>query len=138
MQRAVSLTAVLALGALLAAAPALGRSRLPSRSFVKLTKFFIANWSSAPGAGLGNYKVALDFNNAVGQGLLKSFGVTVVILLGFDVRPDILRRHQSNAVSLSCEQAAKMMRPATCLHADNASRQLCGQVDERIPPNPST
>ncbi|TDW87661.1 MULTISPECIES: carbohydrate ABC transporter permease [Kribbella] len=50
-------------------------------SFVKLTKFFIANWSSAPGAGLGNYKVALDFNNAVGQGLLKSFGVTVVFSL---------------------------------------------------------
>jgi multiple sugar transport system permease protein len=50
-------------------------------SFIKLTKFFIANWSSAPGAGLGNYKVALDFNNAVGQGLLKSFGVTVVFSL---------------------------------------------------------
>ena len=50
-------------------------------SFVKLTKFFIANWSSAPSAGLGNYKVALDFNNAVGQGLLKSFGVTVVFSL---------------------------------------------------------
>ena len=50
-------------------------------SFVKLTKFFISNWSSAPGAGFGNYKVALDFNNAVGQGLLKSFGVTVVFSL---------------------------------------------------------
>ena len=50
-------------------------------SFVKLTKFFIANWSAAPSAGLGNYKVALDFNNAVGQGLLKSFGVTVVFSL---------------------------------------------------------
>ncbi|MET9318453.1 sugar ABC transporter permease [Kribbella sp. NPDC003505] len=50
-------------------------------SFVKLTKFFIANWSSAPSAGLGNYKVALDFNNAVGEGLLKSFGVTVVFSL---------------------------------------------------------
>ncbi len=50
-------------------------------SFVKLTKFFIANWSSAPGAGFGNYKVALDFDNAVGAGLLKSFGVTVVFSL---------------------------------------------------------
>ena len=50
-------------------------------SFVKLTKFFIANWSAAPWAGLGNYKVALDFNNAVGQGLLKSFGVTVAFSL---------------------------------------------------------
>ncbi|GAA1605393.1 sugar ABC transporter permease [Kribbella hippodromi] len=50
-------------------------------SFIKLTKFFIANWSAAPSAGLGNYKVALDFNNAVGQGLLKSFGVTIAFSL---------------------------------------------------------
>ncbi|ADB34910.1 binding-protein-dependent transport systems inner membrane component [Kribbella flavida DSM 17836] len=46
-------------------------------SFVKLTKFFIANWSAAPWAGLGNYQVAVDFDNAVGEGLLKSFGVTI-------------------------------------------------------------
>ncbi|MFF1821750.1 carbohydrate ABC transporter permease [Kribbella sp. NPDC058245] len=50
-------------------------------SFVKLTKFFIANWSAAPSAGLNNYKVALDFDNAVGEGLLKSFGVTLVFSL---------------------------------------------------------
>jgi multiple sugar transport system permease protein len=50
-------------------------------SFVKLTKFFIANWSAAPWAGFDNYRVALDFDNAVGEGLLKSFGVTVVFSL---------------------------------------------------------
>ncbi len=50
-------------------------------SFVKLTKFFIANWSAAPSAGINNYKVALDFDNAVGEGLLKSFGVTLVFSL---------------------------------------------------------
>ncbi|MET7277418.1 sugar ABC transporter permease [Kribbella sp. NPDC005582] len=50
-------------------------------SFVKLTKFFIANWSAAPSAGLNNYKVALDFDNAVGEGLLKSFGVTLIFSL---------------------------------------------------------
>ncbi|MFG1620820.1 carbohydrate ABC transporter permease [Kribbella sp. NPDC049227] len=50
-------------------------------SFVKLTKFYIANWSAAPSAGLNNYKVALDFNNAVGEGLLKSFGITVAFSL---------------------------------------------------------
>ncbi|HEU4945719.1 MAG TPA: sugar ABC transporter permease [Kribbella sp.] len=50
-------------------------------SFVKLTRFFIANWSAAPWAGLDNYRVALDFNNAVGEGLLKSFGVTVAFSL---------------------------------------------------------
>lgn len=46
-------------------------------SFVKLTRFFIANWSAAPWAGLDNYRVAVDVNNAVGEGLLKSFGVTI-------------------------------------------------------------
>ena len=33
-------------------------------SFVKLTKFYIANWSAAPWAGLQNYTVALDFDSA--------------------------------------------------------------------------
>lgn len=50
-------------------------------SFVKLTKFFIANWSAAPSAGINNYRVALDFDNAVGEGLLKSFGVTLIFSL---------------------------------------------------------
>jgi multiple sugar transport system permease protein len=50
-------------------------------SFVKLTKFFIANWSAAPWAGFNNYRVAVDFHNAVGEGLLKSFGVTVAFSL---------------------------------------------------------
>jgi multiple sugar transport system permease protein len=50
-------------------------------SFVKLTKFYIANWSAAPWAGFNNYRVAVDFDNAVGEGLLKSFGVTVAFSL---------------------------------------------------------
>ena len=50
-------------------------------SFVKLTKFFIANWSAAPWAGFDNYRVAVDFDDAVGEGLLKSFGVTVAFSL---------------------------------------------------------
>jgi multiple sugar transport system permease protein len=50
-------------------------------SFVKLTKFFIANWSAAPWAGFGNYRVAVDFDHAVGEGLLKSFGVTIAFSL---------------------------------------------------------
>ncbi|HEY0620798.1 MAG TPA: sugar ABC transporter permease [Kribbella sp.] len=50
-------------------------------SFVKLTKFFIANWSAAPWAGFNNYRVAVDVHNSVGAGLLKSFGVTVVFSL---------------------------------------------------------
>jgi multiple sugar transport system permease protein len=55
-------------------------------SLVQLTKYFIANWSSAPWAGLHNYAVALDFNQAVGKSLLNSFLVTcgfTVLVVGF-------------------------------------------------------
>jgi multiple sugar transport system permease protein len=46
-------------------------------SFVKLTKFFLANWSEAPWAGLSNYAVSIDFSSSIGAGLLKSFLVTL-------------------------------------------------------------
>ncbi|MDE9364193.1 sugar ABC transporter permease [Luteipulveratus sp. YIM 133132] len=46
-------------------------------SFVRLTQFFIANWSQAPSAGLDNYKIALDFSGPLGKSLLHSFGVTL-------------------------------------------------------------
>jgi len=42
----------------------------------QLTKFFISNWTAAPGVGLRNYQVALDFDAAVGEALLRSFVVT--------------------------------------------------------------
>ncbi|RAN76124.1 ABC transporter permease [Bacillus sp. SRB_336] len=45
-------------------------------SFLKLTKMYIANWGNAPFSGLKNYQLALDFNSAVGAGLLKSFLIT--------------------------------------------------------------
>ncbi|MET8141190.1 sugar ABC transporter permease [Sphaerisporangium sp. NPDC005288] len=47
-------------------------------SFLRLTQFFIRNWSAAPFAGLANYKVAVDVDSAVGAALLHSFLVTVV------------------------------------------------------------
>ncbi len=46
-------------------------------SFVRLTKFFLANWSAAPWAGLGNYRLALDVNSSIGAKLLQSFLVTI-------------------------------------------------------------
>jgi multiple sugar transport system permease protein len=55
-------------------------------SFVELTQFYIANWTGAPWAGLGNYKVALDFGSPIGDDLLHSFTITVVytlIVVGF-------------------------------------------------------
>jgi multiple sugar transport system permease protein len=45
-------------------------------SFLKLTSASIANWSSAPFAGIGNYQIALSTTNAQGAALLSSFGVT--------------------------------------------------------------
>ena len=50
-------------------------------SFVELTQFYIANWTAAPWAGLGNYKVALDFGSPIGKDLLHSFTITVVYTL---------------------------------------------------------
>jgi multiple sugar transport system permease protein len=47
-------------------------------SFLKLTQFYIRNWSAAPAAGLGNYKFVLDFDSAAGKSLLDSFWITVM------------------------------------------------------------
>jgi multiple sugar transport system permease protein len=45
-------------------------------SFKALTQLYLANWQHAPWAGLGNYRIAVNFNAAVGQTLLHSFVVT--------------------------------------------------------------
>jgi len=50
-------------------------------SFIKLTQFFIANWSEAPAAGLGNYKIAVDFSTPIGRALLHSFTVSCLYTL---------------------------------------------------------
>lgn len=50
-------------------------------SFLRLTKAFIANWGRAPFVGVQNYTVALDFNGAVGLGLLRSFGITIAFTI---------------------------------------------------------
>ena len=50
-------------------------------SFINLTQFFIANWSEAPFAGLGNYKIAIDFATPIGRALLHSFTVSILYTL---------------------------------------------------------
>jgi multiple sugar transport system permease protein len=50
-------------------------------SFVQLTQFYIRDWSTAPWAGLGNYKIALDVHSPIGRDLLHSFTITVVYTL---------------------------------------------------------
>jgi multiple sugar transport system permease protein len=45
-------------------------------SFLQLTNVFIANWTAAPFAGIGNYQIAVSATNAQGAALLSSFGIT--------------------------------------------------------------
>jgi multiple sugar transport system permease protein len=55
-------------------------------SFIQLTQFYITNWTSAPFAGLGNFRVALDFNGPLGQQLGVSFLITLaftILTVGF-------------------------------------------------------
>ncbi|KFU77307.1 carbohydrate ABC transporter membrane protein 1, CUT1 family [Amycolatopsis lurida] len=55
-------------------------------SFFKLTQFSIRDFSSAPAAGLDNYKFVLDFDSAAGKALLGSFWISVlytVLSVGF-------------------------------------------------------
>ncbi|MFF5408510.1 carbohydrate ABC transporter permease [Streptomyces misionensis] len=46
-------------------------------SFKELVQIYIRDWSSAPWAGLGNYRMSVDFDAPVGAALLHSFLVTV-------------------------------------------------------------
>src|SRR5262249_6721806 len=50
-------------------------------SFLRLTQFFIHDWTSAPAAGLANYRLAVNFDAPAGAALLPSFTVTVVYTL---------------------------------------------------------
>jgi multiple sugar transport system permease protein len=46
-------------------------------SFYSLTLFTLHHWSTAPLAGLANYRLAIDVNGPLGSALLHSFAVTV-------------------------------------------------------------
>jgi multiple sugar transport system permease protein len=50
-------------------------------SFVQLTQFYIRDWSTAPWAGLGNYKIALDVHSPIDSDLLHSFTITIAYTL---------------------------------------------------------
>jgi hypothetical protein len=66
-----------------------------------------------------------------------AFGVSIVILLRFYVRTDILRRHQSYVVPSSGEQPPKMMGATTGLHPDNARRQFAHTIYQQVSPGSS-
>lgn len=46
-------------------------------SVLRLTEFSVRTWTRAPGAGLANYRLALDFRAPVGAALLRSFWITI-------------------------------------------------------------
>ncbi|MFI8288119.1 carbohydrate ABC transporter permease [Streptomyces sp. NPDC085614] len=50
-------------------------------SFKELTQFTLRDWGAAPWAGLDNYAMSVDFDSAVGEGLLKSFWTTCTFTL---------------------------------------------------------
>jgi multiple sugar transport system permease protein len=55
-------------------------------SLLKLTQLYLRNWKQAPFAGLDNYRLVLNFNNAAGKDLLHSFTVTLtytILVLAF-------------------------------------------------------
>src|SRR6201985_3587639 len=59
-----------------------------------------------------------------------------VVLLSFDIRAHIFRRHELHRMSLRCQQASQMVRAATRLHRDNATRQLGGERENRLATHP--
>ena len=55
-------------------------------SFLKLTQFYIRNWTQAPWAGVKNYDLALQLHSPIGRDVLHSFEITVaftVLVVGF-------------------------------------------------------
>lgn len=50
-------------------------------SFIRLTEFYIRNWSQAPSAGLRNYRLAVSFSTPIGRDLLHSFTITCLYTL---------------------------------------------------------
>jgi multiple sugar transport system permease protein len=50
-------------------------------SLLRLTQFYIRDWSQAPFAGLAHYRLALDFHGPVGAALLRSLGTTLLYTL---------------------------------------------------------
>ena len=66
-------------------------------SFKELTQFHIRDWCTAPWSGLDNYRVAVDFDSAVGEALLHSFGVTVRFTL-LSVGLSLAARHRGGGL----------------------------------------
>jgi hypothetical protein len=56
--------------------------------------------------------------------LCDRFGVAIVVLFTFAIRPHVFRRHQSGIMAERLKLATEMMRADTGLHANQALRQV--------------
>jgi hypothetical protein len=52
------------------------------------------------------------------------FGIAIVVLFTFGIRPHVFRRHQPGVVAERLKFATEMMSPGAGLHADQARRQV--------------
>ena len=59
-------------------------------------------------------------------------GITVVVLLRFDVGRNIHHRHRADGVALRFEQSSEMIGATARPHSHDASRQLGVQTDDRL------
>ena len=62
-------------------------------------------------------------------------GITIIVLLRFDIRAHVLRRHKSDLVAVRGEKAPEVMGTAACFHCDHARRKLGHVVDQRLAPH---
>jgi hypothetical protein len=66
------------------------------------------------------------------RGFRDPLGVAIIVLLRLDIGPHIFGGHQSDGVTMSGEQPAKVMRAAAGLHSDDARRKLLRQPNQGL------
>jgi hypothetical protein len=64
------------------------------------------------------------------------FGIPLVVLLRFDIRLHVFRRHQPDLVANAMERAAEMVRATASLHRHDARGQARSQLDHTIAVHP--
>src|SRR6516225_723858 len=66
------------------------------------------------------------------RGFRDPLGVAIIVLLRLDIGPHIFGGHQSDVVTMSGEQPAKVMSAAAGLHSDDARRKLLRQPNQGL------
>ena len=66
------------------------------------------------------------------RGFRDPLGVAIIVLLRLDIGPHIFGGHQSDVVTMSGEQPAKVVSAAAGLHSDDARRKLLRQPNQGL------